>query len=112
MKNNTCIKCNFLNDPNAIYCQQCGNKVAKKSLKKFASNLQFGSLAGMGSKGVSVAPIVGVEMDKAHNNKFHANKVKVLKHFVLDDGSWFCPYCGNKNKRTDKLCVECSSECP
>ena len=92
----------------AKYCQNCGSFLkSKKSFKKFIESLNFGSIAGAGAKGTSIAPLAGIDLD----NKDVTSK-KVKKSYSLEDGSWYCPYCGKKNKETQFLCEECLREKP
>ena len=105
-----CGKCFFENDNLAIYCQNCGSLLKKKiNLKKFLKSLNFGSIAGTGSKGVSIAPLVGMELDKKNNTNIDE---RVTKSHCLKDGSWFCPYCGKKNVKFDFSCSNCLKSKP
>mgnify|MGYP001425818139 FL=1 len=66
----------------------------------------------MGSKGTSIAPLFGIDLDKKNmQDKGETNK-RVKKSYSLKDGSWYCPYCGNKNKVTQFFCVDCLREKP
>lgn len=104
MKEVSCKKCKFLNDQNALYCQNCGSLLKNKSLKKFIKSFNFNNVAGLGQKGVSIAPLAG--MKKSPNlNDNHVKLVK--KSHSLEDGTWFCPYCGNRNKTINYECSNC-----
>lgn len=100
-----CDNCNFENDAATKYCQNCGNLLKQKKIIKIIKSFNFGSIAGMGSKGVSIAPLIGMNLDKSKNID---NFDKVKKKHSLDDGSWFCPYCGQKNKINNLFCKNCS----
>ncbi len=111
MDSNNCKNCSFDNDTNAIFCQNCGQKLAsKKTVKDLVKDLKLGSLAGLGSKGVSVAPIVGIDMDSKNTSKKDIPLVK--KRHILEDGSWYCPYCGMKNKKQNSYCNDCAMDRP
>lgn len=108
-----CEKCGFDNDTLAKYCQNCGSSLkSKKSLKKFIESLDFGSIAGSGAKGTSIAPLVGIDLDNKNSQSKDVMSKKVKKSYSLEDGSWYCPYCGKKNKQTIFLCEECLREKP
>ncbi|MGL6107904.1 hypothetical protein [Romboutsia sp.] len=103
-----CNSCGFDNDPVAKYCQKCGSLLThKKSLNKFMKSLNFGSLAGAGSKGTSVAPIVGIDVDNKNRENESTTNERVSKSYSLEDGSWYCPYCGKKNRQTEFSCGDC-----
>ena len=109
-----CKECGFSNDPVARYCQKCGSFLTpKKSLKKFVESLNFGSVAGAGAKGTSIAPLAGIEIDNNNRQNEGANNTRVNKSYSLEDGSWYCPYCGNKNnKQAEFSCADCLREKP
>ena len=109
-----CKECGFDNDNVAKYCQKCGSHLKpKKSLKKIMESLNFGSISGSGAKGVSIAPLVGIDIDKNNREYEYATGKRVRKHYSLEDGSWYCPYCGNKNnKQVEFFCAECLRERP
>jgi len=100
-----CTNCSFDNSNAASYCQNCGSKLKKaRSLKQFIKSINWGSVAGLGNKGVSIAPLVGMESDKYKNiNSYN----RVNKSHSLKDGSWYCPYCGTKNTMTNFSCINC-----
>lgn len=38
---------------------------------------------------------------------------RVRKSYSLEDGSWYCPYCGNKNRKENEfLCSDCLRDRP
>ena len=108
-----CKQCGFDNDLLAKYCQNCGSMLEKQNgFKEFIKSINFGSIAGMGSKGTSIAPLFGIDLDKKNmQDKGETNK-RVKKSYSLKDGSWYCPYCGHKNKLTQFFCVDCLREKP
>lgn len=109
----TCKECGFDNDNAAKYCQKCGSFLNhKKSFKKFIESLNFGSIAGTGAKGTSIALLAGMDADnKNRQNEYETNE-RVKKSYSLEYGSWYCPYCGNKNERVRTLCGDCLRERP
>lgn len=109
-----CEKCGFDNDTIAKYCQKCGSFLKpKKSFRKFIESLNFGSVAGAGAKGTSIAPLVGIEIDKNNRQNEGATNERVKKSYSLEDGSWYCPYCGKKNnKQAEFSCGDCLREKP
>ena len=110
-----CENCGFDNDTAAKYCQNCGSFLKpQKSFKKFIESLNFGSIAGAGAgaKGTSIAPLVGIDLDNKNSQNKDVMSKKVKKSYSLKDGSWYCPYCGKKNKQTRFLCEECLREKP
>lgn len=103
-----CESCKFENQEAASYCQHCGSLLKTKgNVKRFIKSLNFGSVAGSGAKGVSVAPLTGMALDKKNNQ---VTQAKVTQSHSLEDGSWFCPYCGQKNKRVEAICSKCLRE--
>lgn len=109
-----CKKCGFDNDTAAKYCQKCGSFLTqKKSLKKFIESLNFGSIAGAGAKGTSIAPLVGIDLDNKNRQNEGVRNERVNKSYSLEDGSWYCPYCGKKNnKQSEFFCGDCLREKP
>lgn len=100
-----CRICSFENDDHAFYCQNCGEALKNKfSIKRYLKSLNFGSVAGGGAKGISVAPLVGMELDKL---KEHKEFMPVTKSYSLEDGSWYCPYCGKRNRKMEMQCGDC-----
>ncbi len=106
MNNKLCENCNYENDQVSSYCQKCGNPLKKNNLKSFLNSLEFGSIAGTGQKGVSSAPLAGMHLDK-ENRKSTKSFSVVKNHYLLEDGSWYCPYCGQHNKQIDFHCYSC-----
>ncbi|KHS58443.1 hypothetical protein QX51_02795 [Terrisporobacter othiniensis] len=114
MSDRICKECGFDNDSVSKYCQKCGSFLTqKKSLKKFVESLNFGSIAGAGAKGTSMAPLAGIELDKNNRENECSTNERVRKSYYLEDGSWYCPYCGKKNnKQAEFFCGDCLREKP
>lgn len=110
VKERICKKCGFTNDTNAFYCQKCGTHLSNKGIKNFVKSLKLGSVAGGGAKGVSIAPIAGMEVDKMSGSAQSFKSVR--KSYSLEDGSWYCPYCGKKNKEHAVECGDCGKAKP
>lgn len=110
----TCKECGFDNDDAAKYCQKCGSYLTpKKSFKKFMESLNFGNVAGAGAKGTSIAPLSGLEIDKNNRKNEYSPNEKVRRRYILEDGSWYCPYCGKKNiKQSEYFCGDCLRDRP
>ncbi|MGL5314604.1 MAG: hypothetical protein ACRC92_15240 [Peptostreptococcaceae bacterium] len=108
-----CKQCNFENDVAAIYCQKCGSFLEpQKGFKKLVKSLNFGSIAGMGAKGTSIAPLAGMDIDNKSLQREGNTSERVSKSYSLEDGSWYCPYCGKKNTRGQFLCGDCLRQKP
>lgn len=105
-----CNRCGFENDIGTRYCQGCGSRIKpKNNVKTFIgklSTLNFDSLAGAGSKGVSFAPLLTKDLLGTEQRGIKS-KVKVV---FKEDKSWFCPDCGHKNKPHSLFCQQCGRE--
>lgn len=104
-----CTKCNFKNPQGSIYCQHCGNKLKKKAFFSTDANQSKKIFfAGMGNKGSSIAPLGGMAIQNQakqfsdYKQKKSFPKIKIIP---LEDGSWYCPLCGDKNK--ERFCKGC-----
>lgn len=102
-----CSKCSFNNQDPARYCQHCGTLLVegKRSLRDRIKNRKYRSE----EKGISVVPLASLEFDKNPNRN---TRSKVTQGHSLEDGSWFCPYCGQKNKVYQFSCSKCLEERP
>lgn len=102
-----CRACGYFNLPDTRYCQRCGKHLTLK--KSFFQNLRLGGLAGMGGRGVSIAPLTLTL--KENNNSFTERSVKKRKSssvvVPLEDGSWYCPDCGHYNQKYTLSCPDC-----
>lgn len=72
------------------------------NIKKIFESLKLGNIAGMGAKGISIAPLFNLESEKNMKKIFNITKVILLK-----DGWWYCPECGNHNKNLNVYCNSC-----
>lgn len=103
-----CKYCGFQNFDGTRYCQKCGKKIIRKGLRAFFRGADFSNLAGMGARGVSIAPLGKMAVDNLSkqwgNKKNPSGCVKVVP---LEDGSWYCPDCGFHNARHALYCGDC-----
>lgn len=98
-----CKKCGFKNYDGTRFCQKCGVKLPRKS------PMNFSVIAGTGMKGVSIAPLAGMANDmKEEKSKNTVNEESVsVKTVPLEDGSWYCPDCGQRNDSLNLFCSGC-----
>ena len=104
-----CKKCNFDNYEGTKYCQGCGTYLqVKKPFFSFA-NLKF--LSGWQGRGVTHFPLMGMAVEGHANQikegKASGTKVPVVPH---EDGSWYCPDCGQYNRKKDMFCIGCGRD--
>ncbi len=104
-----CKHCGFQNLDGTRYCQKCGKKIVRKGFRAFFRGADFGSLAGAGAKGVSIAPLGKMAIDRSPKQwKDGRNSSGHVKAVPLEDGSWYCPDCGFHNARNTLFCGNCS----
>lgn len=105
-----CKKCSLDNLPGTRFCQGCGDKLPKKKdFKTFLDGLDLKDIAGAGAKGVSVAPMAGRVIEdqaKESGGKTGSNR-RTARVVPKSDGTWFCPDCGEHNKRGVRTCFGC-----
>jgi len=98
-----CKKCNFENYDGTRFCQKCGAELTSKRL------FDLKGIAGLGMKGVSAAPLAARTIEG--QSKEFKNKSKVyVKTQPLNDGSWYCPDCGQYNKVSSYFCSGCGRD--
>lgn len=105
-----CKKCFFENLPGTKYCQGCGEKLPRKmDFKTLVDRLDLKDIAGAGAKGVSIAPMAGRVVEKQAKDAGGENgrKSRTAKVVPKSDGTWFCPDCGEHNKRGVRSCYGC-----
>lgn len=106
-----CSKCSYENPVNSKYCQQCGTKLkVKKSVFSRENISNTGTIAGAGAKGVSVAPLAYRKGQESGNDMGQSSQPSQVQIPVtpLEDGTWYCPLCGDKNK--GQSCRGCGFE--
>lgn len=109
-----CIHCRTENVEGTTYCQNCGAKMAVKvslreSLRLWGNKKAF---AGMGIRGTSIAPLAAMSIEKS--GEWLENQKKKGKKLVpvrpLEDGSWYCPDCGELNQKHTTFCKGCGRD--
>lgn len=102
-----CRKCNFQNYDGTKFCQKCGEKLPCKSF------LNLNGIAGMGMKGVSIAPLGAKSVQNQAKEEFKDTGAKNSVHVKtvpLEDGSWYCPDCGEYNSSFALFCSGCGRD--
>lgn len=102
----SCKKCGFENYDGTKFCQRCGEGLPCKR------SMNLNGIAGMGMKGVSIAPLVAGAVEEQSKKEFK-NSVKGSKHVKtvpLEDGSWYCPDCGHHNNSFSIFCSGCGRD--
>lgn len=108
-----CGNCLTENEVNVRYCQGCGTYIKSKfSLKDiFRDSQTITKIAGMGAKGVSLAPLGIITAENQGKEAFGQAGAKIVrtnaKVIPLADGSWFCPDCGYHNQSQSQSCINC-----
>lgn len=106
-----CEKCGFHNLEHTAYFQRCGARLRqKRTLGRLLKSLDLKDIAGAGTKGVSAAPMAGRVIEDQAKAVFvsgGARAKKKAKVLPLDDGSWFCPDCGEHNRIGAAVCKGC-----
>jgi len=112
MKIRTCKKCGYENNTTVKYCQRCGQPLKDKfSLREALEGSGGVSIAGMGSKNISLGPL-GVEAARYDAKRINGTKTSELRLIVdpLPDGTWYCPDCGFHNSDKTKTCNSCKRQ--
>lgn len=104
-----CKHCGFENAEGSRFCQGCGTALDQKKRGIKGENLKFA--AGTGLKDSSLAPLIAmnIEKDAAQNKKAPAQNAPV-KIVPKDDGSWYCPDCGQHNVKGRRVCKGCGRD--
>lgn len=101
-----CLKCHFENYDGTVYCQKCGNYLKKS--KVHLNHGFFGAIAKLSNSGNTMAPLVGLQVDaNAKNTTKTHHKAPIIP---LEDGSWYCPDCGEHNKKAQYICRGCGRQ--
>jgi len=112
MKITTCKKCSYKNNATVKYCQRCGQPLKEKfSLRGALEGSGGVSIAGMGSKNISLGPL-GVEAARNDAREIGNTQTAEYRTIVdpLPDGTWFCPDCGFHNSDKTKTCKSCKRQ--
>lgn len=103
-----CKNCSFENIIGTNYCQNCGAKLKKKHFFQF-SNTKY--IAGMGHKGSSIAPLGVMSIENQTKDLGeHVLQKHLVKVCPRNDGSWFCPDCGELNPKYSQFCKRCGRD--
>lgn len=105
-----CKSCNYENPEQSKYCQHCGTTLTKKH--RFSLGNESRTIAGTGTRGISIAPLGGLAVEKQAAEMATEQIKKKFPRIVvkpLEDGTWYCPLCGDKNKRQN-ICKGCGFE--
>jgi len=106
-KINICKRCGYESDMGARCCQNCGNKLKPiLSWRQKIALVNFNGLAGVGRKDINIFPLITNDL---MGNDNHSSKTKT-KVIFQEDGSWYCPDCGSKNKPYSLFCSQCGRE--
>lgn len=106
-----CKTCSKENYDGASYCQFCGSKLPKKPIISIGKRNTASSLAGTGTRGSSLAPL---GMMSIENSAKELGEVTVVSNLIkiqpLQDGSWYCPDCGELNHSFTFSCKGCGRD--
>ena len=105
-----CKQCGLKNEENVRYCQKCGAKLECR-VRLFQKE-NFKLWGGFNMKGISIAPLacMGIK-NEAERELGKVSKIPKLAHVKpREDGSWFCPDCGDLNARFTKKCKGCGRD--
>lgn len=107
---NKCRECNFENGENVMYCQNCGTKLMVKKALFQKENAKL--WAGFNMKGNSIAPLacMGIENQAERELGKVSTIPKLARVQPREDGSWFCPDCGELNIAYSKNCKGCGRD--
>ena len=98
-----CGKCSFSNAQGSRYCQQCGTRLfVRKGKIVREHDSETRTIEGVRAQGVAVTPLA-----KRHRNTSGGiiPRITIIPH---EDGTWFCPLCGDKN--SEESCKNCEFE--
>lgn len=103
-----CKRCGGFNLPDTKYCQKCGQHLENRKKKGFLKSASWKNVAGMGSKGISIAPLFLTLME--NKDVFTESRMKKKRTSIvipLENGSWYCPDCGHHNRKYSFTCTDC-----
>ncbi|MEA5011873.1 MAG: zinc ribbon domain-containing protein [Angelakisella sp.] len=103
-----CEKCNANNQESANFCYNCGSGLKKKTSIFSRNHIKY--VSGLGHKGVSLAPLAEMAIENAPFMIDHPEPEPCAKVITKEDGSWFCPCCGELNSKTALFCKGCSKD--
>lgn len=104
-----CKYCEFENLDGTNYCQRCGKKLTRSLGHSKWKKQKY--LAGNGTRGSSLAPLGGIAIE---NQAKSLGGILTHKHLVkvspLENGSWYCPDCGELNAKYSRFCKGCGRD--
>lgn len=105
-----CKNCGVENLDGTRFCQGCGRPLIPA--RHLFKNGNFKFLAGAGTKGSSIAPLVALSTER--QAKELGGVLPRRKHMVkvvpLQNGSWYCPDCGQLNLPHALFCNSCGRD--
>lgn len=102
-----CKKCSFKNYDGTKFCQRCGERLPYKKL------FNLNGIAGMGMRGVSIAPLAAKAVKKHADQEFNNTTIRSsvrAKTVPMKDDSWYCPDCGQYNDSFTLFCSGCNKK--
>ncbi|TGY91474.1 hypothetical protein E5329_20835 [Petralouisia muris] len=105
-----CKICSAENLEGTRYCQSCGEPL-KESVSIGFPWKHGKAYAGLGHKGSSIAPLGAMAIERQGKElepgNAHKNLVKVCP---CQDGTWYCPDCGELNQQYKNFCKNCGRD--
>lgn len=105
-----CQHCAYLNPDGSLYCQKCGTPLKSQFTILPRRNENTVYVAGAGARGVSIAPLLGREVQR-QAAELVPDKAAGHPYIRIEadaDGSWYCPLCGDHNRAN--ICKGCGFE--
>ncbi|MDO4454301.1 MAG: zinc ribbon domain-containing protein [Eubacteriales bacterium] len=106
-----CAKCSFENSAGTTYCQNCGAHL--KTKQKFFQWRDMKYLCGLTHRGVSIAPLGAMAVEN-QGKSLECPTSNPRKSFVKvqprQDGTWYCPDCGELNQKYSQICKGCGRD--
>lgn len=107
-----CSKCKKQYEDNVTYCQNCGEKLTQKKAGKGVHDKNARLWAGFNMKGSSLAPLACMSNENVAEREF--GKVSTIPDLAKvtpkEDGSWYCPDCGEHNAPYARNCKGCGRD--
>lgn len=100
-----CSRCSFENYSEANYCQKCGKYIKGRRIS--LCHVFAGGLAKFANSGYVMAPLIGLQIDSSKKSNLKKSNIPIIP---LEDGSWYCPDCGEHNKKNQFICRGCGKE--
>lgn len=98
-----CGKCGFSNSEGSRYCQQCGTRLFVRRVNIAREHVsETRTIEGVRAQGVAITPLA---MKHRNTSGRIMPRISITPH---EDGTWFCPLCGDKN--SEEICKNCEFE--